>query len=99
MLNTICNGYKLPHVEFTSEERARLTNVIHEEREKLRQPVDRDLMLYCGDRFEDDDSVLWTMESADRGRLFAQGDHNAVRDALLDCMSRDYWYKFEKDWG
>ena len=98
-METICNGIRIPRVAFDVKDTERLIKVIHEERENMRQKTDHDLGLYCGDRFEDDEVVISTMESADRERLFARGDHAAVRDALVNCMSRDYWYRFEKDWG
>lgn len=99
MRDTVCNGYRIPHLCYDAEKTARLIEIIHEEREKLRQPVNREEMLYCGSRFESDDDVIIRMESADQERLFANGDHEAVIDALYECMKADYWYQFEKDWG
>lgn len=99
MRQTICNGYRIPCKAYSPERTKALIDIIHEEREKLRQDVNRKEMLYCGTRFEDDEQVILRMESADQEKLFANGDHEAVIDALYECMSADYWYRFEKDWG
>lgn len=99
MKNTICNGTRIPRFAFDEKKTERLIKIIHEEREKLRQDVNRNDMLYCGDRFESDDEVIARMESADQEKLFKNGDHLAVIDALYECMNADYWYRFEKDWG
>lgn len=98
MEETICNGVGIPHIAYTPEMTERLIKIIHEEREKLRQDVNREEQLYCGTRFEDDEQVIARMESADREKLFANGDREAVIDALYECMSADYWYQFEKEW-
>lgn len=99
MRDTICNGYGIPRLAYDAEKTARLIEIIHEEREKLRQPVNREEQLYCGFRFETDEEVIARMESANQEKLFVNGDHEAVIDALYECMHADYWYRFEKDWG
>ena len=98
MEETICNGVSIPSKAYDPEMTERLINIIHEEREKLRQDVNREEQLYCGTRFEDDEQVIARMESARQEKLFANGDREAVIDALYECMSADYWYQFEKEW-
>ena len=98
MKETICNGVRIPRKAYDPEMRKRLIKIIHEEREKLRRDVNREEQLYCGTRFEDDEQVIARMESAAQEKLFANGDREAVIDALYECMSADYWYKFEKEW-
>lgn len=99
MIETVCNGYTIPRKAYDAERTRQLIEIIHEEREKLRQDVNEEERLYCGFRFGDDDQVIARMESADQDKLFAKGDHEAVIDALYECMKADYWYQFEKDWS
>ena len=100
---TICNGMKTPIPHPYSEERIiALKEIIKQERKSIKEVysgADDIQGLACGSRFNDDDIVLWTMQSADQSKLFEKGDNAAVRDALTNCMSRDYYYLFEKDWG
>lgn len=102
-ISTICNGMICPVPHPYSEERiATLKEIIKQEREDIKSVylgADHTNMLACGYRFGNDDIVLWTMQSANQEKLFENGDNAAVRDALTNCMSRDYWYMFEKDWG
>lgn len=98
MKETICNGVRIPRKAYDPEMTERLIKIIHEEREKLRQDVNREEQLYCGTRFEDDEQVIARMESADQEKLFANGDREAAIDALYECMGADYWYQFEKEW-
>lgn len=99
MIETVCNGYRIPCKGYSPERTQQLIKIIHEEREKLRQDINREEGLYCGFRFGDDDQVILRMESADQEKLFAHGDHEAVIDALYECMKADYWYQFEKEWS
>lgn len=100
---TICNGLVSPLPNKYSEERiSELKKIIKAEREKILSVysgADHVNELMCGNRFNDDEDVISTMESANQEKLFEKGDSYAVRDALTNCMSRDYWYTYEKDYN
>ena len=103
MIETLCNGLRHPRPCYTEDKRQELIETAQSVRDELRQEYpdpNHDDMVYCGWRFDNDDDLIATLESCiDQKNLFANGNEWAVRDALLNCMSRDYWYRFEKDWG
>lgn len=102
-METLCNGMGGPNPRYSQEKVNELIPVINEVRKELREKYqlpDHDARLMCGWRFNDDDIVISTMEACfNQKRLFERGNKEAARDALINCMDRDYWYMFEKDWG
>ena len=103
MIKTLCNGFRNPRPVYDIQRRENLIDMAQIVREELTQEyptADHDEMLYRGWRFDNDDTLIATLESCiDQEKLYQYGDSWAVRDALLDCMSRDYYYTYEKDWG
>lgn len=98
---TICNGTCSPCKKYTKKRIAQLTPIIERERRRLISEImdiHRSQLLY-GMKTKSNERVIWTMESANQEKLFAKGDVEAVRDALLNCMELDYYYRYEKDWG
>ena len=55
--------------------------------------------IFAGNRFNDDDSVIARLESMNQAEIKRIGWEQAIRSALVDCMSSDYYYTFEKDYG
>lgn len=103
MIETICNGVVTPREYYSKSKVEELVPLIESIRNDLFKEypsASHDLMVVCGSRFNDNELVIATMESvSDQEKLFEKGNRSAVRDALFNCMSRDYWYMFEKDWG
>lgn len=54
--------------------------------------------IFAGIRFMDDDSVIARLESMNQDEIKAVGWEQAIRSALVDCMSADYHYMFEKEY-
>lgn len=54
--------------------------------------------IFAGIRFMDDDSVIARLESMNQDEIKAVGWEQAIRSALIDCMSADYHYMFEKEY-
>lgn len=50
----------------------------------------------CGQNNQD---VIDRLESADQKKIRKAGWDIAIRSALFDCMSADYYYTFKKDYG
>lgn len=103
MSGTLCNGMASPRPCYSQEKVNHLIPVINEVRKELKQQypeADHDARLVCGWRFNNNDIVIATMESCfNQKRLFDRGEKEAARDALINCMDRDYWYMYDKDWG
>ena len=60
-----------------------------------------DLQLFAGTRFNNDDDVIWRIESISPERLAGRDptSEDIIYDALYDCADSDYYYMFDKDWG
>lgn len=52
-----------------------------------------------GIRYKSLDSIITTLESAVSEQDFLHCPTDWIMAALKDCASRDYYYKYEKDWG
>ena len=102
-MTTLCNGMASPRPCYSAERVNQLIPAINQAREDLKKEypqADHEARLLCGWRFNNDDIVIATMESCfNQKRLFARGDKEAARDALINCMDRDYWYAYDKDYG
>lgn len=99
---TICNGTCSPtKVKYSKAKIRQLLPIIEEQRKILASEI-VDIhkeKMFCGIRTMNNSHIIWTMESANQEKLFANGIIEAVRDALLNCMDCDYYYRYEKDWG
>ena len=95
-------NYKIPVIEHYSAERvAELKKIIAEEREvfKKKYPTrtNHDDRVMLDIRFNSDEDVLAFMEHSDQDELFKNGDREAVRIALWDCMRGDYYYCYDAE--
>ena len=54
--------------------------------------------IYTGNRFKSDSSVIARLESMNQAEIKRIGWEQAIRSALVDCMSSDYYYMFEKEY-
>lgn len=70
-------------------------HIIRESLEKQNAKVNHSTMLMKGTRFYSDNSVLVRLERFD----YINDLDGMIRAALIDCMSADYYYKYEKDYG
>lgn len=99
---TVCNGTCSPtKVKYSKARIKQLLPIIEEQRKILASEISdihKEGRLY-GIRTNDNSHIIWTMESANQEKLFANGDIEAVRDAITNCMENDYYYRYEKDWG
>lgn len=59
---------------------------------------DDEKRIFAGIRFNDDDSVIARIESANQDEIKRIGWEQAIRSALVDCMESDYYYLFEKEY-
>lgn len=75
---------------------------IEEKRKSLEKEIngrDDNRQLFCGTRFNSNETVIERIKQAKLRNLKKFCDNDVVRAALLDCASADYYYAFEKDWG
>lgn len=101
-MGKLCNGIKSPRVHYSEAKKKALIPMIEKTRQDLLKEVgvrDDKTELFAGNRFNDNDSVFARLESANQDNVIFAGWHQAIRCALLDCMSSDYYYLFEKDYG
>ena len=54
--------------------------------------------IYTGNRFQSDSSVIARLESMDQAEIRRVGWEQAIRSALIDCMSADYYYLIKKEY-
>lgn len=73
--------------------------------EKVRQELlknysgrDDSKRIFTGNRFKSDSSVIARLESMNQTEIKEVGWEQAIRSALVDCMSADYYYLFEKEY-
>lgn len=54
--------------------------------------------VFCGGRFEDNDSLAARIEHVTDEADFLLHPVEWVRAAILDCAESDHWYAFEKEY-
>ena len=100
--NKICNGIVSPRKCYSQKKANELKPMIKKVRAALLKEFggrDDEKMIFAGLRFNDDDSVIARLESANQDLIKRYGWEQAIRSAMIDCMSSDYYYTFEKDYG
>ena len=98
----ICNGSSWPRECYSEIKVQKLKPMIQRIRKSLIKKFpgrDDDKHLLMGIRFNDDDSVISRLESANQEAIKSFGWHKTIKSALIDCMKSDYYYTFEKDYG
>lgn len=94
----ICNGYVWPRKAYDQKKKNDLKPMIQRVRDALIKQFgcrDDDLMVLSGDSFNDDESVIARLESANQEEIKLVGWEQAIRASLIDCMSSDYYHTFE----
>ncbi len=54
--------------------------------------------LYMGTRFNDDEKILWVLESKIAEYEFMLTPERYIDNVLLGAAETDYYYQFEKEW-
>lgn len=97
----ICNGIVSPRKCYGSEKRTGLKKIIANVRKQLEAEyggLDHEKGTFTGNRYNDDDTVIARLESANQDEICRVGWEQAIRSALVDCMESDYYYLFEKEY-
>lgn len=97
----ICNGIVSPRKCYVAEKRTGLKKIIAKVRKQLEAEYGglyHKKGTFTGNRYNDDDTVIARLESANQDEIQKVGWNSAVRSALMDCMKSDYYYKFEKEY-
>ena len=98
-----CNGCICPTPELSFDTRELLLSRIDKCRNRMVRMFGNrndNKQLYSGIRFENDETVLARISSAYKEQEITLSNRNKILiDALYDCMSADYYYTFEKDYG
>lgn len=98
----ICNGCASNRKKYTTRRVAKLLPIIHRQRQAIIDKFgtcNNVRKMFAGLRFQNNQDVIDRLESADQKKIRKAGWDVAIRSALLDCMSADYYYTFEKDYG
>jgi hypothetical protein len=80
------------------------TELITESRREFRKEYSRVLedyhhySLYDGQRYSDNEQVLWVLQSQVTEAEFTQLPKHYIFRVLLGACSADYYYRFEKEW-
>lgn len=97
----ICNGIVWPRKCYGAEKRTGLKKIIAKVRKQLEAEygrLDHEKGTFTGNRYNDDDTVIARLESANQDEIQKVGWNAAVRSALIGCMKADYYYTFEKEY-
>lgn len=105
-MSRAANGMQSPRPNPLSDEQKEIIKQkLPAAREVMKKEFDAshndDLQLFAGHRFNNDDDVIWRIESITPERLAGRDptSEDIIYDALYDCADADYYYQFEKDWG
>lgn len=98
----VCNGVVVPRKRYSLEKVESIKKMIPLCRQNLLNEfgdLDHDKNIYAGSRFNDDDSIIARLESVvDQNVIRDVGWEQAIRGALIDAMTADYWYQFEEEY-
>lgn len=53
----------------------------------------------AGQRFNNDERILWNLESSATEDQFLLEPYDTTYAAFVEAAKADYWYSHEKDWG
>jgi len=99
----LCNGITSPRERYSLSKIASIKKMLPIARERLIKEfgdIDHDRGILAGSRFNNDDSIVARLESVvDQNTIKAVGWEQVIRGALIDAMTADYWYMYEKDYG
>jgi len=100
----MCNGTCWPYTPYSEELKQQIIERLPAVRARFMEIYSKvnehDEQVWYGDRCKDDSDIIHRMDSVrDQEALMKNGLDEAIYDALLDCASADYYYRFEKDWG
>ena len=98
----LCSGVVVPRKRYSLEKIESIKKMIPLCRQNLINEfgsLDHDRHIFAGTRFNDDEAIITRLESVlDQNVIRDIGWGQAIRGALIDAMSADYWYKFEKEY-
>lgn len=97
----VCNGICSDRKKFNKEEIDLIKKELPAQRIMIVErfgTVNHNEMTMAGLRFKDDQDVIFAMEKeAENAKNLSL--EQFIQYALYDCMVRDYYYMFEKDYG
>ena len=94
----LCNGCNWPRTIYDQRKIKSLVPMIKKVRNDLIKEFgcrNDDLRIFAGNSFNDDNSVIARLESENQDEIKNVGWEPAIRAALVDCMSSDYYHTFE----
>lgn len=101
MSKNVCNGICSDRKKFNKAEIELIKKELPAQRIMIVArlgTVNHNEMTMAGLRFKDDEDVISTMETAaEKAKNLSL--EQFIQSALYDCMGRDYYYMFEKDYG
>lgn len=99
----VCNGWKTPRKRYGKRLIRRIERAYPQQQQWIRNYCENHnehySNLWFGMRCKNINDTIIRMESANQRKLRKLGLKKAIRNALIDCASSDYYYMFEKDWG
>jgi hypothetical protein len=82
-------------IKYSTENRAHVIEIIHTIRDRVLLPTEA----MKGSRFNNDDHVMWVLESQTKEEEFIHDPVFFVCKALVESAKSDHWYTHEKDYG
>lgn len=69
-----------------------------ETKNKISKNLNQDKELYTGTKYDDDDNIIWALESSVKEDEFKKAKDAYLQDVLRYAAEGDYYYRFEKEY-